>query len=340
LGTTPVLVDLEKALAMALGRDDCLVFPTGWAAGFGVITGLVRPYDTLVLDVLSHRCLMEGAYHITREPVFFRHNDLDDLRSILHQARERDSTNGLFVVAESLYSMDSDSPDLPALVRLVHEFGGILILDIAHDFGSMGRRGLGLLEQLDGTGMSVDVVMGSFSKTFAGTGGFVAADQPVVEFLRIHTTSYVFSNAISPLQAAAALACCNIIFADEGCQLRERLLTNVLALRAALDRAGCRVGGTASPIVPAFVGSEGEARLVARQIVRNGLLANLVEYPAVPRGKARLRFQVMSSHQDNEISAGAEILARSLQEANQILAGAANDSWTQGVPHTVQELQT
>jgi acyl-CoA synthetase (AMP-forming)/AMP-acid ligase II/7-keto-8-aminopelargonate synthetase-like enzyme/fatty-acid desaturase/acyl carrier protein len=315
LGTTVPMADLERTLAGALEKEDCLAFPTGWAAGFGVITGLVRAHDTLVLDALCHRCLMEGAYHVSREPLLFRHNDLDHLGQTLRAARERDPNNGLFVVVESLYSMDSDSPDLPAMLRLVRDFGAVLILDVAHDFGAMGGRGLGLLEQLDGTGLAVDVVMGSFSKTFAATGGFVAADQPVTDYLRGHTTSFVYSNAISPVQAAAALACCKIAFSPEGQQLRFRLNENVSALRSAMQATGCRVEGAPSPIVPVFVGGEPEARLTARAIARNGLLANLVEYPAVPRGKARFRFQVMSSHTHEAIAQAAKIMAESRSAA-------------------------
>ncbi len=296
LGTTAPMAELERTLSTVIGKEDCLVFPTGWAAGFGVITGLVRAHDTLVLDALCHRCLMEGAFHVSRDPLVFRHNDLDHLSQTLRRAREQDPANGLFVVAESLYSMDSDSPDLPAMVRLIREFDAILILDIAHDFGAMGLRGLGLLEQLDGTDLAPDVVMGSFSKTFAATGGFVASDRAVVDYLRGHTTSFVFSNAISPVQAAAALECCEIAFSDEGRQLREHLSRNVLALRLAMQAADCRVAGTPSPIVPVIVGDDREARLIARQIARIGLLANLVEYPAVPRARARFRFQVMSTH--------------------------------------------
>ena len=314
LGTTPVMAELERRLAAALGKEDCMVYPTGWAAGFGVVTGLVCGHDTLVLDALSHRCLMEGAYHVTRHPILFRHNDLDDLRQSLQRARRADKANGLFVVAESLYSMDADSPDLHELTRLVREWEGVLILDVAHDFGAMGTRGLGLLQRLDGTGLSADVVMGSFSKTFAATGGFVAADRGVIEYLRGYTTPYVFSNAISPVQAAAALECCRIAFSDEGDRLRARLEENALALREALHREGFRVGGRPSPIVPVFVGDEGAARLTARQIALNGLLANLVEYPAVPRGGARFRFQVMSTHTPDMAREAAAIFARSHRE--------------------------
>jgi 7-keto-8-aminopelargonate synthetase-like enzyme len=314
LGTTAPMAELEKTLAGLLRKEDCLVFPTGWAAGFGVITGLVRPHDTLILDALCHRCLMEGASHVTREPLLFRHNDLDHLGQIIRKARERDQTNGLFVVSESLYSMDSDSPDLLALVRLVRQFDAILILDVAHDFGAMGVRGLGLLEQLDGTGLAVDVLMGSFSKTFAATGGFIAGDRPVVDYLRVYTTSFVFSNAISPVQSAAALECCKIAFSAEGQQLRSRLKDNVLALRSAMQAAGCRVEGTPSPVVPVFVGAEREARLTAREIAHQGLLANLVEYPAVPQGRARFRFQVMATHTPDMAQEAAELFSQAYQQ--------------------------
>jgi 7-keto-8-aminopelargonate synthetase-like enzyme len=315
LGTTTPMVELERALASAVDQEDALVFATGWAAGFGVLTGLIRNYDSLVLDSRCHRCLADGAIQAVRDPLFFRHNDLDHLQEILEQARSRDAHNGLFIVAESLYSMDSDSPDLAAMVRLVHRFDGIMILDVAHDFGAMGRRGKGLLETLEATDGHVDVVMGSFSKTFAATGGFVAASRPVVDYLRGHASSYVFSNAISPVQAAAALECCRIAFGNEGDRLRSRLADNVDALRAAMTRAGLTIGGTPSPIVPVIIGSSAVARLTARTLADHGLLANLVEYPAVPHGSARFRFQVMSTHTIDMAIEAAEAFARAYEHA-------------------------
>jgi 7-keto-8-aminopelargonate synthetase-like enzyme/acyl carrier protein len=314
LGTTTPMIELEQLLATTVGHEDALVFATGWAAGFGVLTGLVRSYDSLVLDARCHRCLADGAAQITRDPLLFRHNDLDHLRDVLGQARARDPHNGLFVVAESLYSMDSDSPDLAALVHLVHEFDGVVILDVAHDFGAMGSRGRGLLDLLDSS-THVDVVMGSFSKTFAATGGFVAAAREVVSYLRGHASSYVFSNAISPVQAAAALECCRIAFAGEGDRLRDRLAENVAALRSAMTTAGFAVGGTPSPIVPVIIGSSPVARLTARPLADWGLLANLVEYPAVPHDSARFRFQVMSTHTVDMAIEAASIFKRAYDHA-------------------------
>ena len=316
-GRTRQTVDLERRLAKLLNHETCMLFATGWAAGFGVVAGLARPHDTILVDRLAHNCLAEGARHASQDVKHFSHNDLENLRDTMAEARRSNATNGLFVVVESLYSMDSDSPDLNAVLRLVRQYDAILILDVAHDFGSMGARGLGLLEMADGDWP--DVIMGSFSKTFASNGGFVAAAACVTNYLRYNASPMTFSNAISPLQTAIADRAADIVFSDEGQELRRRLDGNVSLLRSEMIQHGLTVSGTASPIVPVFVGDERMARLTSYHLQANGLLANLVEFPAVAKGAARFRFQVMSTHLAPAIKKAAEIIAFSRQKAQEEL---------------------
>lgn len=191
-GRMDVTLRLEHRLAEILGKTGCCVFPTGWSAGFGVLAGLVRKRDTIVLDELAHNCLAEGATHATKNLVRFRHNDLDRLEYALKTTRDRDASNGLFVVIESLYSMESDWPDIREVVRLSRNYDAVTIVDVAHDFGvnGGGLKGVPVSEY-------PDVIMGSFSKTFASNGGFVAACQAVVDYLRCYSPSFTFSNALS-----------------------------------------------------------------------------------------------------------------------------------------------
>jgi 7-keto-8-aminopelargonate synthetase-like enzyme len=263
---------------------------------------------------------MEGARHATKDVLRFVHNDLESLEDTLQAARSHNRTNGVFVVLESLYSMDSDCPDLGEALRIVHEHEGILILDVAHDFAAMGTQGLGLLESVVGDDWP-DVIMGSFSKTFATNGGFVASSQRVTDYLRAHSSPLVFSNAISPLQVALASAAFDIAFSEEGQLRREALQANVRLLRGEMERRGLRVAGTTSPIVPVFVGSERVARVTSRYLQDAGLLANLVEYPAVPPGTARFRFQAMSTHEHDCIVGAAEIMAAGKKKAEESLSG-------------------
>ncbi|MBL9150850.1 MAG: aminotransferase class I/II-fold pyridoxal phosphate-dependent enzyme [Verrucomicrobiales bacterium] len=314
-GRNPLMASLEDKLCDRLGTEACVIFPTGWAAGFGVLAGLVREDDTVVLDSLSHNCLQEGARHATRTVRKFPHNDELALREILKEERNKNGKGGLFVVIESLYSMDSDSPDLKQMLAIARENEAIVIIDIAHDFGSMGKQGLGLLESLDLGGDRPDAIVGSFSKTFGTNGGFIACDRIVRQYLAAYSPPHIFSNAISPMQSAVALRAMDLAFSSEGDRLREQLHGNVLKLRNLFERSGAVVSGIPSPIVPVFVGEETLARRVSREIFNRGLLANLVEFPAVPRGRARFRFQVMATHGPQEIEQAAGIMQASTEAA-------------------------
>ena len=215
-GNTHLSRRLEGALGEALGMEHVLLFPTGWAAGFGTITGLVRPGDHVLMDQLSHACLAQGARAATPNWQTFRHNDVDDLRRRLAEVRSRDARHGILVVTEGLFSMDSDSPDLAALQAACREHGAVLLVDVAHDFGAQGAGGGGQLERQRLLGQ-VDLVMGSFSKTLASNGGFLATNQASVrQFVSIFGGSHTYSNALSPVQAAVVLEALRIVRSPEG----------------------------------------------------------------------------------------------------------------------------
>lgn len=317
-GRTTEVVRLEARLADTLGYEAAILYPSGWMAGFGAVAGLVRRDDAVVMDALSHNCLQEGARHATDRVRKFRHNDLDDLALLLRRAREEDAESGLFVVLESLYSMDSDFPDLGAALGLARRYEAVVILDVAHDFGAVGEIGLGLLETLP-AGLRPDVVIGAFSKTFAANGGFVATSEMVRDYLSMYSPTHIFSNGIAPMQVSVVLTCFSIAFSEEGEVLRGRLRENVRLLREAVRAEGLEVAGAPSPIVPVFVGDESLARVTSRQLECHGLRANLVEFPAVPRGKARFRFQVMSSHTPPAIRQAAARMGQSKREAADLL---------------------
>lgn len=317
LGRHELMVMLEEQLCERFQRDRCVLYPTGWAAGFGVVAGLVRPTDTVLMDKLAHNCLQVGA-QVTAHVHRFRHNDVGELEDLLRKARERSASSGVFILIESLYSMDADSPDLPQVLSLARRYDAIVILDVAHDFGAMGEHGLGLLEQVAPSSYP-DVIMGSFSKTFASNGGFVMCSPAVHEYLCYHSPPHIFSNALSPVQAATITQALDIIFSEEGHALRKRLLSNVLSLRKELEHHGIEVGGVPSPIVPAFVGDEALARITSGLLAEKGLLANLVEFPAVARGTARFRFQAMPQHGTDTAHRAAQILAAAVQQAHQAL---------------------
>jgi 7-keto-8-aminopelargonate synthetase-like enzyme len=308
VGNTSLSLTLEQKIAEFLQMDHVALFPTGWAAGFGVVKGLVRQNDHIVMDMLSHACLQEGASAATKNIHYFRHNDVAAARQKLAQIRRDDTQNAILIITESLFSMDSDTPDIKALQEAAREFGARLVVDVAHDLGNLGEDGRGHIGMQDMIG-KVDLVMGSFSKTFASNGGFVACrDRSVKEYLRYYSSPNTFSNALSPAQAAIAAKCFDIVQSEEGAALRTKLMTNIKALRELLRFCDLEVYGDPSAIVCVKMGAESVARLVSRRLPAAGLLANLVEFPAVPKGRARFRLQVMANHQMSDIVQGVNLL--------------------------------
>jgi len=319
VGNTSHSVALERKISEFLNMDHVVLYPTGWAAGFGVVKGLVRSADHVVMDMLSHSCLQEGAHAATNNIHLFRHLDNDYCRNILTKIRAKDGENGILVITEGLFSMDSDTPDLATLQALCDEYNATLVVDVAHDLGALGKDGRGHIGMQNMLG-KVDVVMGSFSKTFASNGGFVACkSRAVKEYLRFYSAPATFSNALSPVQAATILKAFEIVDSLEGRVLRLELLANVMSLRRELNEAGLDYYGEPSAIVCVKMGSEGLARLVSRRLPELGLVANLVEFPAVPKGAARIRMQVMASHTEKNISDAVRILKIAKAEAEREL---------------------
>jgi 7-keto-8-aminopelargonate synthetase-like enzyme len=308
IGNTTHSIALERKISEFVGMNRTVLFPTGFAAGFGAIKGLVRSSDHIVMDCLAHACLQEGAAAATKNIYRFRHLETESARRWLAHIRAKDTTNGVLVVTESLFSMDSDTPDISALAELCHEYEATLMVDVAHDLGCIGEDGRGHIGLQKMVG-KIDIVMGSFSKTFASNGGFVATpSRGVQQYLRYFSTPTTFSNALSPIQAAVALKAFEIVESREGRERREALMRNVCSLRGKLIDAGLEVYGDPSAIVAVKMGTEALARLVSRQLSQRGLVANLVEFPAVPKGAARFRLQVMTNHDEEQVAKAVDIL--------------------------------
>lgn len=306
---------LEAALADWLRTEHVLLFPTGWAAGYGVIKGLIRANDHVVLDELAHNCLQEGAMAATRNVHRLRHLDVEALKTILAKIRAADAANTVLVVTEGTFSMDADSPNLRRFQSLCHEYGATLVVDVAHDLGNCGPDGTGQIG-LQGMLGEIDIVMGSFSKTFASNGGFIATrSKAVKEYVRYCGAPNIFSNALSPSQIAVVTRAVSIIRSSEGETLRERLALAVNALRAELTALSFSLIGEPHAIVPMVAGSEVVGRKASRDIAAHGVLVNLAEFPVVPVGRARFRLQVMAAHNPDECREAARLIAASIRRA-------------------------
>jgi len=297
LGNTRLSLELEQNLAALLGMEHVALYPTGWAAGYGAIAAFVRPRDHILIDHQCHACLQQGAAAATPQINHFIHNDAVDLKARLKGIRAKDARNGVMVITEGLFSVDSESPDLGAFQAACSEFGATLLVDVAHDLGALGPGGGGVLAAQGLLG-KIDLVMGSFAKTFASNGGFLASRSPAVkQFAKYYGNPHMFSNALSPVQAAIVSQAIHIVRAPEGDELRARLLACANALRDGFAAQGITCYGAPSPIVLVPFGNDRLARLAARRIAESGVFVNLVEYPAVPVDEARLSMQAMASHE-------------------------------------------
>jgi glycine C-acetyltransferase len=320
-GNSSLSLVLENALAEALDTPHVALFSTGWGAGFGTVTALVRPGDYVVMDTLSHACLQTGAAAATRNVVRFRHRDNEAVGRHLRKIRSRDAGNAILVVTEGLFSMDSDVPAIEELQAICREWGATLLVDVAHDFGAMGPRGTGSVGAQDMLGR-VDLVMGAFSKTFASNGGFLATRSAAVrQYVRVFGGPHIFSNALSPVSAAVVAQALRIVRSAEGDGLRAALSGNIGTLRGELGRLGVQALGDPSPVVPVVVGDAPVARVAAKMIFERGVFVNLVEYPAVPVRGSRFRMQVMAGHSHEQARAAAAVVAGAIHEARHIVDG-------------------
>jgi glycine C-acetyltransferase len=322
LGNTHYSNSLEQALAELTQMEHVMLFPTGWAAGFGSIVGLVRQDDHVVLDRLAHACLQQGARAATRNLVRYEHLNVEAAREAVREIRSRDAHNGILVVTDGLFSVDSDQCDLRKLQEYCHEYDATLLVDTAHDLGSMGPGGTGVLG-LQGMLGKVDLVMSSFSKVFASNGGFLASHSPSVkQYVKMFSGTHLFSNALSAPQAAAVLQATRIVRSKEGDELRAKLFLAINGLRDELTRLGLTCMGEPSPIVPLLIGNEKLARVAHRLVFERNVLAFMVEFPIAPTGASRFRLQVQASHTAEQGREAARVFAEVIGEAKRYLSSA------------------
>jgi len=322
-GNSPLSVRLQNALAEMLELPHVVLFPTGWTAGFGVITGLIRAKDHVVLDQYAHNCCVQGATAATHNVHRVRHLSTDAFVRQLRRIRATDTENAILVVTEGIFSMNGDSPDLAALQAACREYDATLLVDTAHDLGSVGPGGTGTVG-LQGLLGKVDLVIGSFSKVFGANGGFAATSSAAIsEYLRAGAPSRTFSNALSPHQCAAVLKAVEIVRGAEGDRLREKVSGLAHVLRDTLAASGVVCLGKPGPLVPALLGREAVGRITAALCFEHGVFANLIEYPAVSVGACRLRMQVMATHTSAQAQQAAEVIGWASRFAQQLLGRAA-----------------
>jgi 8-amino-7-oxononanoate synthase len=314
-GTTPLHLELESELADWMGTEDAIVSTTGYQANLGCIGTILEPGDTVICDSGDHASILDGCRLSGARLRPFRHNRMDKLETMLERAA--DDGGGVLVVVDGVFSMEGDVCDLPAIVELCKQYGARLMVDEAHGVGVLGARGAGACE-LFGLEDEVDLRMGTFSKSLASCGGFIAGPADVVEYLRVASRSFIFSASGVPAAVGAALAALRVIRSD-GPQLFEKLLANAEYLREGLRHLGLKVvePGTlpdgrvvTTPVVPVIVGDDWQAVLLWKALFDAGVYTNVAIHPAVPPGGALLRTSLMATHEPEHLDGALGTIGR------------------------------
>lgn len=321
-GTTPLHLELEREIAEWMGSDDALVFTTGHQANVGTLGTILDAKDTVIVDSADHASILDGVLLSKAKMRPFRHNRMDKLERALQRAAG--DGGGVLVVVDGVFSMEGDVAPLVDVVELCERHGARLMVDEAHGAGVLGARGAGACELL-GVEQRVDLRMGTFSKSLAACGGFVAGPAEVIDYLRISSRAFLFTASAVPAALGAALAALRIIRGDEGKELLARVLENATFLADGLRSLGYRTlagepvrtgPGTedamesfVTPIVPVLVGDDWIAALLWRALYDRGVFTNCALHPAVPPGGALLRTSVMATHDRATLERALEVFA-------------------------------
>ena len=307
-GTNRYLVALEERLSAIHGRESCLVFPSGYQANVGILTGLLRPGDLALVDAHSHASLQDGCRYSGANVVRFPHGDLDQAEVLL--AEFRGSAHSALVVTDGLFSMQGDLANVPALLSLARQYHARLYVDDAHGLGILGENGRGVEDHFECEG-DADVLMGTFSKAPGAAGGYVCGEKSLVDYLRFFGRGSLFTATLPAPVCAGVATALDVMFEEP--ELRERLWANTRTMAARLRSEGLRVPENNTPIVPVFVGDENLLPLLAVELFRGGIKAGIVQYPAVAHGEAMLRFKINARHDEADLDRAVELMA-SLKE--------------------------
>ncbi len=294
-GTLPLHRELEELLADWVGMEAALVFTTGYSANLGALGSLVGPADVAVVDSAAHASLVDGARYSEGSLRAFRHNRPNSLRRALRTWRERDDAGGVLVAVDGIYSMEGDRAPLQEISEVCRSFGARLLVDEAHAIGVAGPHGAGTAAE---AGVVPDLVMGTFSKSLASCGGFIAAPHDVIDYLRITCRPLMFTASGVPAALASALAAARI--AREEDWRREAVAARAEQLRSGLRQLGYEAGGEpGSPIVPIHIGDLWEAGQLWKRLLEEGVYTNCAIPPAVTR--PLLRTSVMATHTTEDV---------------------------------------
>lgn len=301
-GASFEMTDLENALARFKGKEDALIFNTGYMTNLGVLYALAGPGDVIFSDSLNHASIVDGCRISRAKVVVYPHSDRDALEKLL---KETPALGQRFLVTDGVFSMDGDLAPVPDLVRLKEKYGAFLIVDDAHGTGVIGKTGRGSSEYWHNEG--IDLIVGTLSKALGAEGGFAASSPEVTAYLRNRSRPFIFSTAIGPATAAAAGEALALLEKNPA-RYVGRLQENALYLRKKLTAAGLPLLPGNTPILPILTGGEKETVAYAARCRKAGLLLSAIRPPSVPEGTSRIRLTVTAAHTKEDLNEACRIL--------------------------------
>ena len=289
-GTLDIHEELEHRLAKFVGKEEAIIYSTGFQVNLGVVSCVTGRGDYILWDELDHASIIEGRRLSFSTPVKYRHNDMESLEE---QLRNCDPDKVKLIVTDGVFSMEGDVANLPEIVRLAKKYNAAVMVDEAHGIGVFGRSGRGTCDHF-GVADDVDLIMGTFSKSLASLGGFIATDKVTANYLRHNSRSYIFSASITPASTAAVGAALDIMESEP-----ERIANLWDVTNYALEgfrRIGCEIGNTCTPIIPLFIRDNEKTFRVTRDLFDEGIFVNPVVAPAVAPKDTLIRFSLMATH--------------------------------------------
>lgn len=299
-GTLDIHKELEAKLAAFVGKEDAMIYSTGFEVNLGVVSCVTGREDYILLDEQDHASIIEGRRLSFSTAFKYKHNDMESLEA---QLQKCSPDKVKLIVTDGVFSMEGDVANLPEIVRLAKKYDATIMVDEAHGIGVFGKQGRGTCDHF-GVSDDVDLIMGTFSKSFASLGGFIACDNSITNYLRHHSRSYIFTASITPASTAAASAALDIMMNEPERQQHLWDLTHY-----ALDgfrNMGCEIGNTSTPIIPLFIRDNNKTFAITRDLLEEGIFVNPVVSPAVASHDTLIRFSLMATHTKEQVTVALE----------------------------------